>query len=328
MEAAPTDTAGSIEFRVLGDIEVVADGSPLALGGRKSRELLAFLLLHANETVSQTRIVDALWGDDAPLTVEASLRVSVSKLRKTLEPIGARDLLETRAAGYVLRVESDRVDAGQFEFLAAAGRHHLAQGEPDEASRQLREALALWRGEPYVVIAGLAETDVERRRLGEIRLDVQDDLSRGQLALGLHQDMVPELEVLVVEQPARERRAGQLMLALYRCGRQADALEVYLEPSHRAAGPGLGSNRAPTCAVWSRRSSVRTRAAAHNRRVRQGPPERPAAAEQPSAGAPMGCRGCGRGFARGRTPLGRRPLVRHAGRDEPEQRRRDRPTRP
>src|SRR6185295_4630151 len=105
----------------------------------------------------------------------------------------ARDLLETRAAGYVLRVERDLVDAGRFEFLAATGRHHLAQGEPEEASGQLREALALWRGEPYVVIAELAEADVERRRLGEIRLDVQDDLSQAQLALGLHQDIVPEL---------------------------------------------------------------------------------------------------------------------------------------
>ncbi len=227
MEADPTDTAGSLEFRVLGDVEVVVNGRPLALGGRKSRELLAFLLLHGNETVSQTRIVEALWGDDAPLTVEASLRVSVSKLRKTLEPVGARDFLETRPAGYVLRVERDLVDTGQFELLATAGRRDLAQGAADEASTHLRNALALWRGEPFEVIANLADADVERRRLGEIRLDTQDDLSQAQLALGLHNDIVPELEALVAQQPARERRAAQLMLALYRCGRQADALEVY-----------------------------------------------------------------------------------------------------
>lgn len=227
METPSTERAGSVEFRVLGSVEVIADGQPLALDGRKSRELLAFLLLHANEPVRATRIVDALWGDDAPLTVDASLRVAVSKLRKALEPIGARDSLETSPSGYVLRVEPDVIDASRFERLAAEGRASLEDERWADASARLADALELWRGDPFPEIATSEDAAAERRRLGSRCLDVRDDLTDARLALGRHEGLVPELESLLEQQPTRERRAAQLMLALYRSGRQADALDVY-----------------------------------------------------------------------------------------------------
>ena len=227
MNASTTERAGSVEFRVLGNVEVVTDEKPIALDGRKSRELLAFLVLHANEPMPASRLVEALWGDDAPLTVDASLRVAVAKLRKALEPIGAREWLETSTSGYVLQIEPDAVDARRFEMLAAEGRAAIESDRFADAAASLGEALGLWRGDPYPEIAESADAAAERRRLGSRRLDVQDDLSEAQLALGRHEGLVPELEVLLEQQPTRERRAAQLMLALYRCGRQTDALDVY-----------------------------------------------------------------------------------------------------
>ena len=227
MTASTTERAGSVEFRVLGNLEVVTDEEPIALDGRKSRELLAFLVLHGNEPMPAGRIVEALWGDDAPLTVDASLRVAVAKLRKALEPIGARDRIETTASGYVLHVEPHAVDAKRFERLAAEGRDALESEHWANASARLGEALGLWRGDPYPEIAKSEDAAAERRRLGSRRLDVQDDLSEARLALGRHEGLVPELEIMLEQQPTRERRAAQLMLALYRSGRQADALDVY-----------------------------------------------------------------------------------------------------
>ena len=227
METSTTERAGSVEFRVLGNVEVVTDGMPLALEGRKSRELLAFLLLHANEPVPAGRIVEALWGDDAPLTVDASLRVAVSKLRKALEPVGARDRLETRPSGYVVRVEPELVDAARFDALATEGHRALEGGRLAESAERLRQALGLWRGTPYQEIAACADAAPELKRLTSRRLDAQDHLAEAELGLGRHETLVPELETLVAEQPTRERRAAHLMLALYRSGRQSEALDVY-----------------------------------------------------------------------------------------------------
>ena len=227
MDASTTERAGSVEFRVLGNVEVLADGQPLALDGRKSRELLAFLLLHANKPVPAASIVEAVWGDDAPLTVDASLRVAISKLRKALDPIGARDRLETRPSGYVLRAEPELVDAPRFDALATQGHRALDEGRFAETEARLGEALGLWRGTPYEEIAGCADAAAERRRLTSRRLDAQDHLAEAELGLGRHETLVPKLEILVAEQPTRERRAAHLMLALYRSGRQAEALDVY-----------------------------------------------------------------------------------------------------
>jgi len=244
VEAPTTERAGSVEFRVLGNVEVVSDGEPLALDGRKSRELLAFLLLHANEPVPAHRIIDALWGDDAPLTVDASVRVTMSKLRKALEPIGARDRLETSASGYVLHAEPDLIDANRFERLAAEGRASLESERWADAAARLTAAIELWRGEPYPEIATSDDAAAERRRLGSRCLDVQDDLSDARLALGRHEGLAPELESLLEQQPTRERRAAQLMLALYRSGRQAEALDVYAR-TRAALQAGLGLEPGP-----------------------------------------------------------------------------------
>ena len=207
-----------MEFRILGPLEVSEGDGILALGGAKPRALLALLLLHANQVVSRDRLIDELWGASPPETAPTALQVHVSQLRKTL----GRDLILTRPPGYLIRVDDGELDLDRFERLVASTHGQ----EPAKAARLLREALALWRGVP------LAELEVsfalaERTRLEERRLAALEQRIQADLALGRHPELVPELEGIVHEYPLRERLRGQLMLALYRCGRQADALEVY-----------------------------------------------------------------------------------------------------
>ena len=207
-----------MEFRTLGPLEVLAEGRPVALGGAKQRALLAVLLLHANEVVSRDRLIDELWGASPPDTARAALQVYVSQLRKAL----GRDLILTQPPGYLIRVSDGELDLHRFELLVTAARAE----EPVQAARLLREGLALWRGAP---LAELSDSFAlhERARLEEQRLAALEQRIEADLALGRHTELVPELEGLVREHPLRERVRGQLMLALYRCGRQADALEVY-----------------------------------------------------------------------------------------------------
>src|SRR5262245_8929230 len=207
-----------MEFRILGPLEV-REGDPiLGLGGAKPRALLALLLLHANEVVSRDRLIDELWGASPPETAATALQVHVSQLRKTL----GRDVILTQPPGYLIRVSDGELDLHRFEQLVAAARAE----ELAEAARLLREGLALWRGAP---LAELGDTfaPAERARLAEQRLAALEQRIEAELALGRHGGLVPELEGLVREHSLRERLRGQLMLALYRCGRQADALEVY-----------------------------------------------------------------------------------------------------
>jgi DNA-binding SARP family transcriptional activator len=210
------------EFRILGPLEVAAaDGEPLQLGGQKQRALLAVLLLHANEVVSTDFLVDALWGDHPPRTATTSLQNSISALRKLL---GA-DLLVTRAPGYRLVVEPEAIDLVRFERLVASARAL----EPAERSGQLREALGLWRGDPLAEVAFEPFAVAEARRLDELRLSALEELFEAELAAGGAAEIVAELESLVARHPLRERLRGQLMLALYNSGRQADALTAYQE---------------------------------------------------------------------------------------------------
>jgi DNA-binding SARP family transcriptional activator/ABC-type oligopeptide transport system substrate-binding subunit/streptogramin lyase len=213
-----------MEFRLLGPIEALRDGRSVALGGAKPRALLALLLLHASEVVSRDRLIDALWGDRPPGTAEHSLDVQVSRLRKSFEP---DEVLLTRSGGYVLQVEADQVDAQRFERLLEEGRGANAAGEPAEALEVIREALGLWRGPALADLAyeEFARTEVER--LEELRLVATEERFDAELALGLHSKLVPELEALSTKHPHRERLRAQLMLALYRSGRQAEALRVY-----------------------------------------------------------------------------------------------------
>jgi len=209
----------------LGPLEVVAGGAPVALGGTKVRALLAFLLLHRGEVVSRERLVDELWGEAPPKAVAAELRVYIAKLRKALRP----DLLRTRHGGYALLVEAEDVDSVWFELAARRGSALLAAGDAVTAARVLAEGLALWRGPALADFADEPWVQLEARRLEELQLIALEERLEADLALGRHVRVVAELERLVAEHPYRERPRAQLMLALYRCGRQAAALELYRE---------------------------------------------------------------------------------------------------
>src|SRR2546425_204298 len=238
-----------MEFRILGPIEVWSERRQIALGGIKQRALLAVLLLHRNEVVSIDRLIDELWNGHPPATSVKVVQVYVSQLRKALGGQRARNdeegRLVTRAPGYLLRVEPDELDAERFERLVEEGRRALGAGSPRLATRTLLEALALWRGPALADFALDSFAQTEIARLEEVRLTALADRIDADLALGRHEQLVSELEALVAENPLRERLRGQLMLALYRAGRQADALEVYRQTREVLHGElGLDPSRA------------------------------------------------------------------------------------
>jgi YVTN family beta-propeller protein len=204
-----------MEFRILGPLEVYSDGQALDLGGAKQRALLAVLLLHSNQVVSRDRLVDALWDSDPPASAQKGLQMYVSGLRKLL----GKDRLETRPPGYLLRVSDDEFDLERFRDLQNKGR--------------LDEALALWRGPPLPEFGSERFAEAEIARLQELRLACLENRIDADLAAGLHVELVAELEALVKDHPLREHLRGQLMLALYRSGRQAEALDVYTTGRHR-----------------------------------------------------------------------------------------------
>jgi predicted ATPase/DNA-binding SARP family transcriptional activator len=219
-----------IEFRLLGPLEVWRHGQRLAVGGAKPRALLAMLLLHANEAVGTDRLIDALWGERPPATAGNALQAHVAQLRRVLDPsrtrAGADDVLSTRAPGYLLGVAGDELDIVCFERLVAEGRYALPD-DPAAAATLLSEALGLWRGPALADFVFEPFAHVEAARLEELRLAALEDRLEADLALGGQGELVPELEALVAAHPLRERLAGQLMLALYRADRQADASRVY-----------------------------------------------------------------------------------------------------
>jgi DNA-binding SARP family transcriptional activator len=208
-----------LEFRILGSLEVLDDGRALAIGGQKQRALLGLLLLHAGEALSIDRIVDELWGEQPPRTATTSLQNMVSQLRKLL---GA-DVLVTKPPGYSLRIGHDELDLSRFERLVADARR--SPGE--ERTRLLREALALWRGPPLADLAYEDFAQAEIQRLEELRLDALEQRLDAELTAGGGGELVGELESLVAQYPLRERLRGHVMLALYRSGRQAEALDIY-----------------------------------------------------------------------------------------------------
>jgi DNA-binding SARP family transcriptional activator len=225
----------SIEFRILGPLEVWHEGVEVSLGGRKPRALLAGLLLRANEVVPADRLIDELWGEDSPQDAAAALRVNVSRLRKALP----QDVVTTRPPGYVVRVEPDALDLHRFERLADEGRSLLARGRAADASDRLRHALSLWTGPALADFAYESFAQAAIARLEEIRLAAIELRIDADLALGRHEELVGELEALVAEHPLRERLRRCLMTALYRSGRQAEALDVYRN-ARRVLVDGLG----------------------------------------------------------------------------------------
>jgi DNA-binding SARP family transcriptional activator len=200
------------------------DGERLSLGAGKQRALLALLSLNAGRAFPTDQLVDELWAE-APGTAHKMVQIYVSQLRKVL-PAG---VLETRAPGYRLAVEPDAVDSHRFERRLADGRRALAAGRPDEAASVLRDGLSLWQGEALAEFASEPFAEVEGDRLDELRLAALEERLEADLALGRHADLVGELDALVARHPLRERLRGQQMLALYRSGRQADALAAYHE---------------------------------------------------------------------------------------------------
>ena len=264
--------ATCVEFAILGTIEARVNGKALELGGGKQLALLAVLLLHANEVVSRDRLIDALWGEHPPSSVQQSLDSYVSRLRKAL---GADRLLR-RSRGYVLTVEPGELDLDRFEELLQTASEAAAAGDIGSASARLHAALALWRGPALadVLFEPFAADEAERledRRLGalEERIDMDLAASNGR-------QLVPELEALVREHPLRERLLGQLMTALYRAGRQAEALAVLQEARHRLAdelglepGPQLRELERQILQHDPRLDGVHRRAAPPRRRSRR-----------------------------------------------------------
>jgi len=229
-----------MEFRILGPLEVWDGGGEVSLGGPKPRALLAGLLLHPNEVVPADRLIDELWGEDSPEDAAAALRVNVSRLRKALR----EDVLTTRSPGYVIRVEPDELDLHRFERLVDEGRSLLARGLAADASERLRDALALWRGPALADFAYESFAQAATARLEEIKLAALELRIEADLTLGRHDELIGELEALIAEHPLRERLRRDLMTALYRSGRQAEALDAYQE-ARRALVDELGIDPSP-----------------------------------------------------------------------------------
>ena len=217
-----------MEFRVLGSLEVVASGRSLLLGTPRQRTLLGLLLVRAGEVVSCNRLIDDLWDGDPPGTARHTLQGYVHRLRRALGPDGWR--LQTRPAGYRLKVSAGELDAQRFQDLATEGRRALVRGDPQAAADHLAAALGLCRGPLLADLGEVAALEPERARLEALRLTALEDRIEADLALGRHTALVSELEGLLAQHLFRERLWGQLMLALYRSGRQADALQAF----HRA----------------------------------------------------------------------------------------------
>jgi DNA-binding SARP family transcriptional activator len=226
-------------FRILGPFEVLRGTSLVQLSGTR-KALVAALLLRANEPVTIETLIDDLWGPAAPPTAPRMIRNAVSALRRQL-PQGT---LVTRTGGYELVVQSERVDAERFEQLAAAGRDALAAGDPAEAVGRLREALELWHGRPLADFAYSQFAHAAIARLEELRVSAFEDRIEAELQLGRDADLVGDLEALVREQPLRERPRAQLMLALYRSGRQAEALAAY-QQARKLLADELGLEPSP-----------------------------------------------------------------------------------
>ena len=226
-----------MEFGLLGPLTVVEAGTDVTPARPKQRALLSLLLLRRGEVVPGAQLIEALWGEQPPDTAQTALHGHVSALRKLL---GA-DRIRTRPPGYLLQVWPGEVDLARFESLIAEAR---ARDDPVERSARLLDALSLWRGEPLADLHGEAFAEREIARLEELRLAALEDRIDADLALGRHHELVPELEPLVAEHVFRERLRGQLMLALYRCGRQADALHVF-QSGRRALVEELGIDPGP-----------------------------------------------------------------------------------
>jgi DNA-binding SARP family transcriptional activator/pimeloyl-ACP methyl ester carboxylesterase len=271
-----------MEFRILGPLEADDDeGKPVELGGPKQRALVAHLLLNANRAISREQLLDDLWGERVPATAAKMVQVYVARLRKVLRP----GVLQTRATGYAMELDRDGLDLHRFERLAAEGRDLLATGDEEGAEHHLRGAIALLRGpalaefrEPFAI--------AEAARLEEARLAALENRIEADLAIGENRDLVSELDWLVTQHPYRERLRAQQMLALYRSGRQADALLAYRE-TRRVLTDELGIEPSPALRelesrILAQDQELATPGDTPRRSSRDGSPRRPPIRYAPS----------------------------------------------
>jgi class 3 adenylate cyclase len=216
-------TIAAMEFRVLGPLEVIGPGGAVNIGSGLQRAILAILVLHVGETVSTDHLMDEVWGDDPPPSAHHAIGVHVSRLRRAL----GVDCIESQPRGYRLRAEGSVIDLGRFEALIAEASRAFVTGDPRAAATALAAGLALWRGPALGDLASSHAAQAERARLDELRALALERRVDAELACGSHLELVPDLRRLVGEMPLREVFHARLMLALYRSGRQAEALEVY-----------------------------------------------------------------------------------------------------
>jgi DNA-binding SARP family transcriptional activator/WD40 repeat protein len=223
----------ALEIRILGRVDAIVDGQPLPLGGSKQRAVLALLALRANRTVSADELIDGLWGERPPASAAKNVQLYVSRLRKALDANGTEARIVTRGRGYEFELPDDALDAARFEELVERARREAEQGIVDGAAQG---ALDLWQGAPLADVAGEPFAAPEIRRLEELHLRAIELAIDGELAVGRHAEVIPRLEAVIAEDPLNERFHAQRMLALYRSGRQAEALDAYQQARETLIG--------------------------------------------------------------------------------------------
>jgi DNA-binding SARP family transcriptional activator len=216
-----------MDFRLLGALEVSAQGAVAELGPPKQRALLAILLLHAGEIIPVDRLIDLLWGEDPPRTANHSIQIYVSDLRKAIDSLGGKEVLTTRPPGYLLNADPVSIDARQFERLVDEGTRKLRSGDHLEGAKDLRAAMGLWRGPALSDFTYEEFAQPYIRRFHDLHLDAIEELAGAELEAGQASEVVPMLDAAIREDPLRERSRELLMLALYRSGRHAEALRTY-----------------------------------------------------------------------------------------------------
>ena len=231
----PAQSGSNVQFRVLGSLELLVGGHALEIRPGKERALLTLLLMHANRAMSADELITGLWPDPPPDSALTGLRVYVFRVRRTLAEAGLQEILTTHSGGYVLSVGDGQLDATAFEEGVQRGRARMADGDPVAAAADLRDALALWRGPAFADVADAEFARAEAARLDEARVCALEDRIQADLACGRHGAVIAELDALVAVHAYRERFWAQRMLALYRAGRQAEALAAYQEVRRQLA---------------------------------------------------------------------------------------------
>ncbi len=272
-----------MDYRILGSLEVVADGRAAELGPPKQRAVLAILLLHASEIVPTDLLIELVWGEHAPRTAAHSVQIYVSELRKALEPLAEGPVIATRPPGYVLQADPESIDARRFERLVEEGTRELEAGDRSDGAATLRTALGLWRGPPLSDLAYEEFAQPEIRRLEDLRLTAIEELAAAELALGHEKQVLPLIETAIREDPLRERSRELQMLALYRSGRHAEALHAY-QQFRGLLGEELGLDPSPSL------RRLQERILLHDPALGPEAPQEPAAAPAPGRNPYKGLR--------------------------------------